>query len=375
MSRPLLIIGRSVRAAAASARRAGYEPICIRPQTNRPAGDLIIRTCPADDWPTGALKLVDDHPDVPVLIALDMENHPGVLDALAFNHKFLGPGPQAIRAARDPVAFASLPTHPGLKFCATRTASSILHRSIRLVFGVFSRRKYLVKPRDGYGGRGIEWWHTGKLVGRNYYLQEYVRGTPHAAVFTADGWSARLLGVSEQLVGEFTFGAAPFAYCGSIGPVRMSEQARAALSHFAVQLTQRCDMRGVFGIDFIMDMRGNVRPVEVNPRYVESIEVLERAGDLVALSGYASQSQSRETRTATGVHGKAVVFAKMRCRAGDLQANVEPRYLADSPQPGTRIAASQAICTIFAQAANRDQCERELQQRARQIYESCQVDD
>ncbi len=194
------------------------------------------------------------------------------------------------------MALPSLPTTAGLQFCKTRAADSLWQRfahrlTDRLVHQVFQRltgklggHRYLLKPRRSAGGVGIAWSQADGSLDKNHYLQQYITGTPCSAVFHADGWSASLMGVTEQLVGDADFGAAAFRHCGSLGPIILSEQARAALAHLAVQLTQRFDVRGIFGVDLIMDADGTLWPIEVNPRYVASIEVIERALSLPLLA-------------------------------------------------------------------------------------------
>src|SRR5262245_8917424 len=75
--------------------------------------------------------------------------------------------------------------------------------------------RWLVKPRDGCGGRGIYFWTGDPFLFQkepNSYLQEYVRGVSCSAVFLGSGRGARLLGVTRQLVGTRWLHAAPFAY-------------------------------------------------------------------------------------------------------------------------------------------------------------------
>lgn len=190
-----------------------------------------------------------------------------------------------------------------------------------------------------------------------------------SAVFTTDGWSAALLGVSEQLIGEPAFGSTGFRYAGSIGPVQLSDASRSALAHLGVVLAQRHDLRGLFGIDLVMDMKGNLAPVEINPRYTASVELLEKAG-LVALNR-AAGVQARRGKTPPGaLYGKAIVAAKSRCRTPDLYDYLPPDQLADVPDADQIFEQGQPICTVFASAATRNACFAALSERAGQVYQS-----
>jgi len=164
-----------------------------------------------------------------------------------------------------------------------------------------------------------------------------------------------------MVVGDPTYGAATFAWCGSIGPVKLSKKATAALQHLGVVLTQRHDLRGVFGVDLIMDWRGNLWPVEVNPRWPESAEVIERAG-LFSVLGPAP-SDTKKGRKKSEVHGLAILFAKQDCTVGAL-----PDYCVDRPRDGAVLRQGQRLCTVLAHAKSARLCETLLRERVGQAY-------
>lgn len=364
MPQPLIILGASARAAAQSARRAGYEPWCIDLFADRDLQRIATtRRCPARDYPAGMLPLLEHAPpEAPVLLTGAMENHLEVVRAVAMDHPLLGSTAEAMQQVRQPMALPSLPGTAGLRFCKVREKASVLHRTGALLSG----SRYLLKPRRSAGGVGISWWTPGQRVGKAHYLQQFVAGTPYGAVFHADGWSATLLGVCEQLAGDAALGAGPFRYCGSLGPVRLSDQARQALLHLGVQLTQRYDVRGVFGVDFVLDPRGAVWPVEVNPRYVASIEIIERALNTALLTG-----EKGHQRHARQWHGKAVVFARQDVRTADLEAQFEPHEIADVPEADRRVRRGRPVCTVFATAHDRAGCYAALTERAEAVHHLC----
>lgn len=366
----LIILGSSTRAAAQSARRAGYVPWCVDMFCDRDLQRIAeCRRCPAKEYPAGILRLLEAAPaEAPVLITGALENYPELLQAIGFEHELLGSSAEAIRRVRDPLALPSLPGTEHLRFCRTSTDGSIGPRLRQLVRGATGRGAYLLKPRRSAGGVNITWWHPGKAVGGDCYIQQYVRGTPYSAVCFADGWSATLLGVTEQLVGARAFGAEGFRYCGSLGPVRLDDAQRAALSHLAVQLTQRYDVRGVFGVDFVLDRRGEVWPVEVNPRYTAGIEVLERALRVPVLARLGEQAAEKQARHAYQWHGKAIAFAKRDVVLDDLYDHFAEHEIADVPEPGTRVRISRPICTVFATGHTREVCHEALAEKAHRLY-------
>lgn len=359
MPRPLIILGASARAAAQSARRADYEPWCIDLFADRDLRRIATaRVCPARDYPSGMLPLLGHAPvGAPVLLTGAMENYPQVVRAVALERPLLGSSVEAIERVRDPGALPTLPTTKGLRFCKVRRWGT---------GALLSMRRYLIKPRRSAGGVGIARWSPGQRVDREHFLQQFVAGVPYSAVFHADGWSATLLGVTEQLIGDAVLGAVGFRYCGSLGPVELDESARAALLHLAVQLTQRYDVRGVFGVDLVRDGRGTFWPIEVNPRYVASIEVIERALGVALLADHRSHHQRPRQW-----HGKAIVFAQQDVETCDLYEHFEDHQIADVPDAEQRVRRGRPICTVFATGHDREACLAMLRERAAGVHACC----
>jgi predicted ATP-grasp superfamily ATP-dependent carboligase len=143
-------------------------------------------------------------------------------------------------------------------------------------------------------------------------------------------------------------------------------------------LAREFQLVGLFGVDFLLD-RGVVRPVEVNPRYPASVEVLEHALGISAIALHAGACAGSNAAAPTegprggvgreGVLGKAVVYAPRDVIAprGLLPetggATSDPwRWpgIADVPRAGTRVPAGAPLLTVFARGAER----RELPARA-----------
>lgn len=330
----------------------------------------VARRCPPRMYPIGILQLLDDAPDVPVLYTGAFENHPHLIDAIALRRPIKGCAAAAVVKVRDPNVLASVTPVPGLRSCKTVIGASLVGKLKRLVIRYTAGQGYLLKPLRGAGGIGIGFARQGRhLLGSHYYLQQYVRGLPLAAVFVTDGWSVKLLGVTEQIIGDHDFGVDGFRYAGSIGPVPLSTQARSALAHLGASLAQQCDLRGVFGVDVVMDDDENIWPVEVNPRYVASIEIIERATGIAVLGDWpVKPPDPRMVQAQNPVHGKAVLFAPTDGVAPDLYALFESDEVADVPAPGEIIKAGQPVCTVFASGADRDMCLAGLRDRARWFY-------
>ena len=194
---------------------------------------------------------------------------------------------------------------------------------------------------------------------------------------------ALLLGVTRQLVGEAWLGARPFHYCGSVGPLTLSVPQRRAFEAVGAALVAAFGLRGLFGVDAVL-RDGTPWPVEVNPRYTASVEVLEFATGVPALDLHRRAYQSDGLPTVRGdarrVVGKAVLFARadLRFPAGGPWEEAlrspglldEPPAFADIPDEGERLSPGQPVLTFFATAPSVGECLDRLRKRAAALNNS-----
>jgi predicted ATP-grasp superfamily ATP-dependent carboligase len=186
-----------------------------------------------------------------------------------------------------------------------------------------------------------------------------------------DGQRARFLGLTRQLVGESWLHAAPFHYCGSIGAIEPSSVLRRRLDRLGEMLAGACGLRGLFGLDGIL--RDDVLwPVEINPRYTASVEVLEYAFGVSLLNHHraAFDSEYRASNSippsAGSLIGKAILCARASLRfprdgpwlATLMRAHplAEAPDFADIPQAGQAIERGRPVLTLFARGATVTDC-------------------
>ena len=243
--------------------------------------------------------------------------------------------------------------------------------------------RWLVKPMWGIGPP-IHFWTAADAADQPsllVYFQEFLEGESQAALFCGDGKRAVLLGVSRQLVGLDWLHAAPFRYCGSIGPLQPEPARRRDLETLGAALARRCRLRGLFGVDGIV-RNGAFLPVEVNPRYTASVEILEYGCAFSALAWHRAAfvptaPQPAPPGSPTTCIGKAVLFAKDALTFPDdgpwnavlrsPPALAEPPPFADIPHPGTTIKVGRPILTFFVQAETADECLDALQRTAAEL--------
>ena len=379
MRSSLLILGASVRAAAQSARRAGWQPI---------GGDLfgdadLTAICPAyvaRRSPPDLASIATPAPPGPWLYTGGLENHPSLVARISRTRQLLGNPAEVLRRLRDPFHLAEVFERHGIDWPQCRRLGDPPPRD----------DGWLIKHRRSSGGLRVAVWddRSARLLGERrasaaarsgWYFQRRLSGLPCSAVFLGAGGMARLLGMSEQLLsgGDDT----PFQYAGSLGTLDVSAAVRARIARVGDVIAEAFAPRGLFGVDLLLCGESRdasvslddvqVVPVEINPRYTASVEVLERAlgqsmvGLHIAacLQGVCSDVPVRgiEAPPAQRWYGKQIVYAdgdfrvSERATAGLLGLNrgYDWPLVADIPSPGTRLLIGQPAVTVFAEAASR----------------------
>jgi predicted ATP-grasp superfamily ATP-dependent carboligase len=391
----VILVGASTRAAACSALRARLRPICADLFADHDLADRCqVSRVAMRDYPEGLIEAVRASPPGAWAYVGAIENHPDVVDTIAAERPLWGNGGAVLRRVRDPFAVAECLARAGLP-----------HPQLRRVGpGAPRAESWLVKPLAGAGGRGIGEYgvlstQQPDLPGRvgdgaadetprpTHFLQERISGVSCAAVFVANGRDCVLLGATRQLVGEPTFHAKPFHYCGSVGPMAISRAAEQRCEAIGATLASEFGLMGLFGVDAIL--RGDeVWPVEVNPRYTASMEIVEHALQSPLFGWHRDACTSGALPAAewirglreqvAGVLAKAVLFAPCDLVAPDLAEYLSPTLadsgawplplIADIPPSDTPIAAGQPILTVFAAQPSPQAAERALIEAANRLY-------
>ena len=272
----ILLVSVSARMLAELATQAGYDVVAV----DR-FGDLDLqRLCPSvsilrDLGDGGMAEMVEAAEGIPadsVVYGAGLENRPDLVERLAAGRTLLGCTPETLRRVRDPALLGASLRGAGFAYPQTFSAEEAPERVDRA-------RRWLRKPIRGGGGRGVREWRGGRPRGE-VIVQERISGLPCSAAAVADGRSAVLLGVSEQLIGRRALGARGWQWCGNVVPPRLPAREQHALADAAqaicAHLAAAFGLRGVFGVDLVWD---GARPwvVEVNPRPVASLETIDAA--------------------------------------------------------------------------------------------------
>ena len=402
---PLMIFGASTRAAAQSAVRANFRPFCADHFADEDLYE-VAEVLPLSSYPQGLVAAASDDSDIrrvgqgllgrgpttsqnagtvgqrpptadsadptlgiPWMYTGALENHPRLLRKLAALRPLYGNPAEVVTRVRNPFAVARVSADAGLPALQHCGGNQPPPRDGR----------WLLKPHRSAGGRGIQVWDNSAPAPRAdrrdpCYFQQRVRGEPHSALYLATSAQTVLIGVSRQLIGETDLNAGPFAYCGSLGPIDLDESLERQIVRYGETIGSEFRLRGLFGIDFVVENDAVAWLTEVNPRYTASAEIFESALGIPLLADHVLASaefdetgRSRQIaddlqarlqaacRTRAGrIWGKAVVYAPFTLRAprlADLTSltaygNGGAR-IADRPRPGTVIPARAPLCTLL----------------------------
>lgn len=360
----VLVAGYSTRAIAESAAHAGYTVTSVdafadldqhpKVHTIRVTRGFSPRAAARASRPTTCDA---------VAYLSSFENHPDAVRALAYGRILWGNAPAVLGSVRNPYLLAEALRRRGLATPALWGEGG---------------GPWLLKPVASGGGTRIQSWEPGMSVPEGHYVQEFIDGDPGSVVFVASADGVRVLGLSRQLAGLEAFGASGFRYCGNIhdGTVVPGSPLLRAAETLARTVTHKFGLLGINGIDFVA--RGDVLyPLEVNPRWSASVELVERARGVSMFETHAQAFSSGAlpdfdavTAAPTGRSiGKAVVFARHDVTVGDTRTWCDGT-IRDVPRPETSIRAGEPVCTVFADGPCPDTCRAALERRAEQVFSS-----
>lgn len=368
----ILITGVSTRAIAESACAAGYDVITLDYFGDSDQKRLCQNYSLKRDFglPFGPAQLYRASRSLEfdaVVYISNLENYPNIVERLTAGvsggrrKQLLGNTPAVLARVRHWPTVSAFLRQQGVPTPETIYPGQPLPPERG---GARGEGRWLRKPIRSGGGHRITFWSPNRRPGKGYLLQEYIPGLAGSASFVANGRECVVLGITEQLIGTPEFGAQGFHYCGNILPLAPTrgeggEDVLAQVRHISAGLTREFGLVGVNGFDFVLHEE-QVIPVEVNPRYSASMELMEWACglsifDLHVRAITCGELPDVEPGASQGFYGKAIVYAGKAGRAPDTTGWLA-RDVRDVPFPGEALRPGGPICTVLANASTRDAC-------------------
>jgi uncharacterized protein len=362
----VILLGASTRAAAMSARRAGWSPWCADLFADADLqGIASVRLVTMAGYPRGLLDALAEAPQAPVIYTGALENRPDLVARI--DRPLWGNSPNVLRAVRAPERWTQCLQARGLPCPGNAEEPKTTGR-------------WLLKPRKSAGGFGIQVYAGQPFNPRTHFLQEPIDGQPSSAIFLGHNDDAILLGVTHQLVGVPWLNTRGFHYAGNIGPLPLDPTTRSRWQDVGQALTEAFSLRGLFGVDAIL-RDGVPWPVEINPRYTASVELLERCYQEPLLTLHRAVFEQMplplfRMPTPPTICGKAILYARQSfsfpADGPWLAALADGVVLdtaehADIPHAGAIIERGRPVLTLFAAAPTVAECERKLQEKAQAL--------
>ena len=367
----LILIGASVRALAFSCIRAGYQPWCI----DLYADEDLTKNCPTTlitkSFPDEISDLIKTAPKVPILYTGGLENHSALLQLLSAERTVLGITGNTLTNLRNTPEFYNLLKSKQINTPNIITSTKDLNKET----------SYLRKPKYRSGGLGIKPFDPSKQTmvdDADFYYQKFIKGESRSAIFCFNESGFELLGASIQSSGIQSLHASDFLYSGNMGPVNPCASELKDLQTIGKIISSNYRPRGLLGMDYIIN-ESRVYPLEINPRYTASMEVLELALGQNFITkhmqafGFKTICEN-PARTETSVIGKAIYYAPHDVLIPEdapwVSTEANPQLFspfADIPRANSAIDKGSPVVTIFAKADSLTEVEVQLKKLTSQL--------
>jgi predicted ATP-grasp superfamily ATP-dependent carboligase len=373
IAEPILIAAFSARALAASARRAGFEPLVVDCfgdlDTSEAAGAL--RSLPARvqtgfrSKPLLAaladLTAAAPRPPVGLVLGSGFECNPRLVARLGERFRLIGNGADVVRRAKDPATFFAVLDRLGIHHPETRLVAPAVADG------------WLMKRIGGSGGLHIVDCPKEPRPDPRRYFQRRIGGEP-VSVTGVVGRCEPAFAFSRQWVSPLP--KRPYRYGGAAGPLALGPGLEARLIDICLVLARELGLMGLVSFDFLV-ANGEPSLLEVNPRPGATLDVFDDArGSLFrahveACGGGDSASLVKSGWRPPSARAAAFLYADR----GPLKVEQMdwPSWTADRPQPGTVIAKLQPLATVVAEGTDLNVTEATCRERlgllAEMLYE------
>ena len=366
---PVLIAARSARQLARAACAAGYAPRVVDlfgDDDTRAASDQLIVTPAAHGFRfrprrlLADLQRLDAGAGLPLVWGAGLEAAPRLLSQLGHVFEVCGSARHGLEALLQPARLAAQ-----LRALDVPTPAIALGK-------VPARGRWLCKSRGEAGGQHVRWGVPGATLAPNDYAQAFCAGRSMSVVFVAGARTLEVLGYNAHLF--WPHAAAPFTYAGAVGgqslPRRLCRDIEAALRRVAVQF----GLRGLCGVDFVVDAHDRWHLIEINPRWTATVELV--AAPAAAFRAHLAACRDlpwRRPQARRRAHAHAVVMLDNPIRIPNSLN--WPAWVADRPGAGARLPRGAPLCTVLADGATPDIACEQLAQRVRALRRLLAIDE
>ena len=251
----------------------------------------------------------------------------------------------------------------------------------------YTNNQFILKPLQGSGGLGIfllnnESCDKLKQVNEicenisleNYILQEYIEGTNVSSSVLSSHDEQKNL-INSRLITEHDLGNESYEYSGNILPLdensfRMFNDNRTdigsesdnhnphinidelneEMKNTSEDLIREFKLIGSNGVDYILDNNGELKIIEINPRFQGTYELVENSLGINLLDAHikACEGELIEIPKINQYSVKKIFYARKQVNIGNL--NIPNVF--DIPYEGVKIEKDQPLVTIISSNNN-----------------------
>jgi len=236
----------------------------------------------------------------------------------------------------------------------------------------YSNNQFILKPLQGSGGLGIfllnnescdelkqdnEIYQNISL--ENYILQEYIEGTNISSSVLSSHNERKNL-INSRLITEHDLGNDSYEYSGNILPLnensfRMfngnqteinANEINDEMKNTSEDLIKQFNLIGSNGVDYILDNNGELKIIEINPRFQGTYELVENVLSINLLDAHikACEGEIIDIPNPSQYSIKKIIYARKQANIGNL--NIPNVY--DIPYEGVKIEKDQPLVTIIS---------------------------
>ena len=236
----------------------------------------------------------------------------------------------------------------------------------------YSDNQFILKPLQGSGGLGIfllnnESSHELKQLNEicqnisleNYILQENIEGTNVSSSVLSSHNDRKNL-INSRLITEHDLGNDSYEYSGNILPLDENsfkmfngyrteidaDELNDEMRNTSEDLIKEFDLIGSNGVDYILDKNGELKVIEINPRFQGTYELVENSLGINLLDAHikACEGEIIDIPNPKQYSIKKIIYARKQVNIGNL--NIPNVY--DIPYEGVKIEKDQPLVTIIS---------------------------